>query len=36
MAVGETTVGLLTACTRLIDLLDTPEDIPFLGHLIQR
>jgi AraC-like DNA-binding protein len=36
LAVGETTVGLLGACARLIDLLDTPEDIPFLGHLIQR
>ena len=36
LAVGETTVGLLDACTRLIDLLDTPEDIPFLSHLIQR
>ena len=36
IAVGETTVGLLSACTRLIDLLDTPEDIPFLSHLIQR
>lgn len=36
IAVGETTVGLLDACTRLIDLLDTPEDIPFLSHLIQR
>ena len=24
------------ACSRLIDLLDTPEDIPFLSHLIQR
>jgi AraC-like DNA-binding protein len=36
IAVGETTLGLLAACTRLIDLLDTPEDIPFLGHLIQR
>jgi AraC-like DNA-binding protein len=36
IAVGETTVGLLGACTRLIDLLDTPEDIPFLSHLIQR
>ena len=36
IAVGETTVGLLDACSRLIDLLDTPEDIPFLGHLIQR
>src|SRR5580704_13789533 len=36
IAVGETTVGLLDACTRLVDLLETPEDIPFLSHLIQR
>jgi AraC-like DNA-binding protein len=36
LAVGETTVGLLDACNRLLDLLDTPEDIPFLSHLIQR
>lgn len=36
MAVGETTAGLLGACTRLIELLDTPEDIPFLSHLLQR
>ncbi len=36
IAVGETTVGLLEACIRLIDLLETPKDIPFLSHLIQR
>jgi len=36
LAVGETTVGLLGACTRLIELLGTPEDIPFLSHLMQR
>lgn len=36
IAVGETTVGLLGACSRLLELLDTPEDIPFLNHLIQR
>ena len=36
IAVGETTVGMLGACIRLIDLLETPEDIPFLSHLIQR
>jgi AraC-like DNA-binding protein len=36
LAVGETTVGLLDACARLIELLETPEDIPFLSHLIQR
>ena len=36
LAVGETTVGLVAACARLIDLLDTPEDIPFLSYLLQR
>jgi len=36
LAVGQTTVGLLTASSRLIDLLETPEDIPFLGHLVER
>jgi AraC-like DNA-binding protein len=35
IAVGKTTAGLLGACRRLIDLLETPEDIPFLSHLIQ-
>lgn len=36
LAVGHTTTGLVSAAARLIDLLDTPEDIPFLGHLIER
>ena len=36
LAAGETTAGLLGACMRLIDLLDTPQDIPFLSHLIER
>jgi AraC-like DNA-binding protein len=36
LAVGETTLGLLSACSRLLELLETPEDIPFLSHLIQR
>jgi AraC-like DNA-binding protein len=36
MAVGETTVEFLSACCRLMDLLDTPQDIPFLSGLIQR
>jgi AraC-like DNA-binding protein len=36
LSVGETTVGLLETCTRLIKLLDTPGDIPFLSRLIQR
>jgi AraC-like DNA-binding protein len=36
MATGKTTVEFLDACCRLVDLLDTPEDIPILGGLIQR
>lgn len=36
LAVGETTAGLLDSCLRLLDLLQTPEDIPFLSPLIQR
>jgi len=36
VAVGSAPVGLLKACSRLMELLDTPEDIPFLSHLIQR
>ena len=36
MAIGETTVEFLSACNRLLDLLDTPRDIPFLAGLIQR
>jgi AraC-like DNA-binding protein len=36
LAVGETTLGLVGACARLIELLETPEDIPFLSPLIQR
>jgi AraC-like DNA-binding protein len=36
MAVGESSVELLDACSRLLDLLDAPQDIPFLSNLIQR
>lgn len=36
LAVGETNQGLLSASDRLLDLLDTPEDIPFLSPLLQR
>ena len=36
LAVGETTAGLLSACHRLLDLLENPEDIPFLSPLIHR
>lgn len=35
LAVGETTPGLLGACIRLIEVLDSPEDIPFLSPLSQ-
>lgn len=36
MAIGINTRELLEACSRLVDLLDKPEDIPFLSNLIQR
>jgi len=36
MAVGKTSIELLRACSRLLDLLDAPQDIPFLGSLLQR
>jgi len=36
MATGETTVEFLRACCRLVELLDTPQDIPVLSGLIQR
>src|ERR1700727_3893302 len=36
MAVGETTVELVNACSRMMDLLDAPRDISFFGKLIQR
>jgi AraC-like DNA-binding protein len=36
MAVGVSSFELLDACSRLVDLLDTPQDIPFLSSLIQR
>ena len=36
MAVGTHTPELLDACLRLVDLLDRPQDISFLGPLIQR
>ncbi len=35
IAIGKTTVELLSACSRLMDLLDAPEDIPFLSNTIQ-
>jgi AraC-like DNA-binding protein len=36
MAVGVTSLELLDACSRLVDLMDTPQDIPILSSLIQR
>ena len=36
ITVGKTTVDLLKPFCRLLDLLDAPEDLPFLGNLIQR
>jgi len=36
MALGTTSVELLDACSRLVDLLNTPEDIPFLSRLVER
>ena len=36
MAIGKTTPELLSSCMRLLDLLDTPRDIPFLAGMMQR
>ena len=36
MSTGETTPEFFGACCRLVDLLDSPQDIPFLSGLIQR
>jgi AraC-like DNA-binding protein len=36
MSIGKTTPEFLNACGRLLDLLDSPQDIPFLSGLIQR
>ena len=36
MVLGEATVELLAPCCRMIKLLDTPQDVPFFGKLLQR
>jgi AraC-like DNA-binding protein len=36
MSIGETTPELVNACCRLLDLLERPQDVPFLSGLIQR
>ena len=36
MVLGDATIELLTPCCRMVQLLDTPHDVPFLGKLLQR
>jgi hypothetical protein len=36
MVLGEATVELLTPCLRMVQLLGAPQDVPFLGKLLQR
>lgn len=36
LSVGTTTAGLLSACVRLVGLLDTPEDIAYISTLLQK
>jgi AraC-like DNA-binding protein len=36
MVLGEATSELLAPCCRMVQLLDTPQDVPFFGKLLQR
>ncbi len=36
MAIGVSSAELLDACCRMVDLLDAPQDIEFMGGLLQR
>ena len=36
MVLGEATLELLAPCSRMVQLLDTPQDVPFFGKLLQR
>ncbi len=36
MVLGNSTPELLTACCRMVELLENPKDIPFFGKLLQR
>jgi AraC-like DNA-binding protein len=36
MVLGEVTVELLTPCSRMVQLLDSPQDVPFFCKLLQR
>jgi len=36
LVIGKAPADILSACSRLLDLLEKPADIPFLGNLMQR
>src|ERR1700722_9311082 len=36
MVPGDATVELIAPCSRMVQLLDTPQDVPFFGKLLQR
>ena len=36
MVLGEATAELLMPCSRMVQLLDAPQDVPFFGKLLQR
>ena len=36
MVLGEATEGLLAPCLRMVQLLDSPQDLTFFGKLLQR
>ena len=36
MVLAEATVELLAPCCRMVQLLNTPQDVPFFGKLLQR
>jgi AraC-like DNA-binding protein len=36
MVLGEATAQLLAPCCRMVQLLETPQDIPFFGKLLQK
>src|SRR5438270_11093042 len=36
MVLGEVTVELLTPCSRMVQLLDTQQDVPFFRKILQR
>ena len=36
MVLGEATIELLTPCSRMVQILNTPQDVPFFGKLLVR